>query len=134
MMTKVVVAVRNDLPAGMAANAAAVLALSLGPQLGETVGEDGRDASGGAHAGLNTHPVPVVTATAEQLRGLRQEALGEPDVRMIALNEVARAAREYGAYLDTLAVTEPEAIEYVGVIVHGPRGRVTRLTKRFPLM
>lgn len=134
MMSKVVLALRADLPAGMAANAAVVLGLSLGPQLADWIGADGHDASGELHPGLNTHPVPVVAATAEQLRELRLRVQDESEVRAIALSEVARRAREYGAYLEALEATKPEDIDYVGVIVHGARNRVTRLTKKLPLL
>ena len=86
------------------------------------------------HLGLNTHPVPVVTATREQLRELRRKAAERQDLLVVGFNEVARRARAYEDYLATLAETPAEDIDYAGIAVFGPRNRVTALTKRFPLL
>ncbi|GAA0935641.1 DUF2000 domain-containing protein [Nonomuraea longicatena] len=134
MNTKLVMVLRDDLPRGLAVNAAAVLALSLGGRLDGWLGADGKDASGGVHAGLNTHPVPVVTATGRELRELRERAADRSELRVVAFNEVARRSRDYDDYLAALEATPGEEIGYVGALVFGPRGPVTKLTKRFPLM
>ncbi len=134
MDTKLVLVLREGLPPSVAANATAVLTLSLGGAVAGWLGADGVDASGHRHPGLNAHPVPVVTADGEQLRDLRQRAADLPDVTMVAFSEVARRAREYGEYLQALARTAAEDVEYLGVVVFGPRNRVTKLTKRFALL
>ncbi|WP_262380428.1 DUF664 domain-containing protein [Nonomuraea sp. PA05] len=131
--TKLVVVVRADLPHGWAVNAAAVLGLSLGRRLAGPPPQDDKDASGGVHAGLDPHPVPVLSATAEQLRELHDKAGGREDVVTVGFNEVARQARDYDDYRAALAATPGEGIEYVAIAVFGPRNRVTALTKHLPL-
>ena len=126
--------VDETLPAGHAVNAAAVLGLAVGGRLTDSLGADGKDASGGVHAGLNTHPVPVVTASREQLRELRRKAGERPDLLVVGFNEIARRARVYEDYLATLAETPADDIDYAGIALFGPRNRVTALTKRFPLL
>ncbi|GAB1822217.1 DUF2000 domain-containing protein [Herbidospora sp. RD11066] len=132
MQTKLVMVLRDDLPPGLAVNAAAVLALSLGDALNGWLGPEGKDADGNLHPGLNTHPVPVLTATAEGLRELHDAAPEE--VTVVGFNEVARRAREYGEYLRTLAETPAAEIDYVGMVVFGPKAQVTKLTKSLALM
>ncbi|WP_249998541.1 DUF2000 domain-containing protein [Actinoplanes sp. M2I2] len=132
--TKLVVVVDETLAIGPAVNAATVLGLAVGARLTESLGADGKDASGGVHLGLNTHPVPVVTAGREQLRELHRKSTERPDLLVVGFNEVARQARVYEDYLATLAETPAEDIDYAGVAVFGPRNRVTALTKRFPLL
>ncbi|GAB2627595.1 hypothetical protein Aab01nite_81150 [Paractinoplanes abujensis] len=129
-----VLVVDETLPTGHAVNAAAVLGLSVGARLADSLGADGKDASGGVHPGLNPHPVPVVTAGREQLRELRQKAAERPDLLVVGFSEVARRARAYDDYLATLAETPAEDVDYAGIAVYGPRNRVTALTKRFPLL
>jgi hypothetical protein len=46
---------------------------------------------------------------------------------------VVRRARDYEDYLAAVAATPAEQIDYVAVVVFGPRNRVTLLTKRFAL-
>ncbi|WP_043637231.1 DUF2000 domain-containing protein [Nonomuraea candida] len=134
LATKLVLVVRDDLEPAPAVNAAAVAGLSLGARLGRPLGGDGVDASGGWHAGLNPHPVPVLTASAEELRDLHHRALSREDLITVGFNEVARRARDYDDYLATLKATPSEDIDFVAVAVFGPRNRVTALTKRLPLL
>lgn len=132
--TKIVIAVREGLAPEVATNAAAVLGLSLGGRLPQLLGADGKDADGTVHAGLNTHPVPVVTADPRQIAELQASARAREDIIVVGFTEVARRARDYPTYLDDLAATPASGLEYVAVAVFGPRNRVTALTKRFPLL
>ncbi|MDH2413893.1 DUF2000 domain-containing protein [Nocardioides sp. CER19] len=133
-MNKIVVVLRDDLPPAHAANAAVVLGLALGGRLTDSVAAASPDASGALHAGLNPIPVPTLVASAEQLRDLHHEASAVEDAVVVGFNEVARRSRTYPDYVDALATTEPADIDYVGVIVVGPRSTVTKLTKRLALL
>lgn len=133
LSTKLVIVVHADLPAALAANAAAVLALSLGGRLPHPPAADAKDGSGERHAGLNPHPVPILSATTDQLRDLHRRARADDDLITVGFNEVARQARTYDDYLAALAATPADEIDYVAVATYGPRNRITALTKRLPL-
>ncbi|WP_444964189.1 DUF2000 domain-containing protein [Nocardiopsis sp. M1B1] len=133
MSTKIVVVLREDLEPALAANAGVVLGLALGGRMENSLAADGKDAGGGLHAGLNPHPVPTLVASAEQLRQLKAGA-DERDLTVVGFNEVARRSRDYVEYLDALAVTEPQDVEYVGVAVFGARNAVNKLTGKLALM
>ncbi|MEU1897577.1 DUF2000 domain-containing protein [Nocardiopsis dassonvillei] len=133
MTTKIVVVLREGLEPALAANAGVVLGLALGGRMENSLAADGKDAGGGLHAGLNPHPVPTLVASAEQLRALKAGA-DERDLTVVGFNEVARRSRDYVEYLDALAVTEPEDVEYVGVAVFGARNAVNKLTGKLALM
>ncbi|MGS2619642.1 mycothiol transferase [Micromonospora sp. LZ34] len=133
LATKLVIVIRDDLPAAWAANAAAVLALSLGGRLPHPPAADAKDGSGELHAGLNPHPVPILSATADQLRDLHRIARADGDLITVGFNEVARQARTYDGYVTALAATPADEIDYVAVAAYGPRNRISALTKRLPL-
>ncbi|GAA0216186.1 hypothetical protein GCM10010492_12510 [Saccharothrix mutabilis subsp. mutabilis] len=126
--TRIALVLRADLPPGLAANAAAVLGLSLGARLPDTIGDDGKDADGTTHLGITSHPVPVLTADAATIKALH----AADGVTAIGFTEVARRARAYDAYLEDLARAHDP--EFVAVALHGPREVVTRLTRKLPLM
>lgn len=132
--TKLVMALHEGLETHVAVNTAAVLGLSLGGRLPHLLGADGEDASGGLHAGLNTHPVPVLTASAEQLRELHAQARTHFEVICVGFIDSARHARVYENYLAALETTPTEGLDYVGMALFGPRKTVTALTKRLPLL
>ena len=67
-----VVVVDEELAPGLAANAAAVMAVTLGARLPALVGEDFEDAAGERHPGLITTGLPVLRAPAAELPALRR--------------------------------------------------------------
>lgn len=133
MSTKIVVVLREDLEPALAANAGVVLGLALGGRMENSLAADGKDAGGGVHAGLNPHPVPTLVASADQLRELKAGA-DEQDLTVVGFNEVARRSRDYVEYLDALATTEPQDVEYVGMALFGARRAVNKLTGKLALM
>jgi hypothetical protein len=126
--TKLVLVLRDDLPPNLAANAAVNLGLTLGARLPGLLGEDAKDADGTVHLGLNTHPVPVLTSSADHLKALHRA----DGVLRIGFTEVARRSRAYQEYVEALAHTEDP--DFVAVALYGPRAEVTRLTRALPLM
>lgn len=97
-----------------AVNAAAVPGLSMGGRLPGHPAPDGKDASGGLHAGLNPHPVPVSGATPEQSRELYAMARAREELITVGFNGVARRARDYDDYLAAPATTPGEDIDHAG--------------------
>ncbi|PZG02374.1 DUF2000 domain-containing protein [Micromonospora deserti] len=132
--TKIVIVVRDGLAPNLATNAAAVLGLSLGGRLPHLLGADGKDASGGIHAGLNTHPVPILTADRHQIADLHTRARVRDDITAVGFTQIAQRARDYTTYLDDLAAAPDSDLEYLAVALHGPRNRIAALTKRLPLL
>ncbi|SDT28474.1 DUF2000 domain-containing protein [Microlunatus soli] len=133
-MEKIVVVLRDDLSRAHAANASVVLGLALGGRLEDSVAPDSPDASGAMHAGLNPIPVPTLTASTAELADLHRRAGSNEALTVVAFDEVARRSRSYPAYVEALAGSQPQEIDYVGLIVAGPRGAVTKLTKRLSLL
>jgi hypothetical protein len=132
-MNKIVIVLADDLSPAHAANAAGVLGLALGGRLVESVATDSPDASGTLHAGLNPTPVPTLTATREELSAFHAAASAKDDVTVVGFNEVARRSRTYPEYVEALAATAPDQLEYAGVIASGPRNVITKLSKRLAL-
>lgn len=131
--TKIVVVLAEGLSAAEAANAAAVLALSAG--LGDgSLGAEGIGADGLSYGRIDQHPIPVLEADQAMLAELHHGSVhGDSPLHVVAFTEVARRARDYQTYLDDLLAAEASANPYVGLLVRGPRNRVTRATKRLRL-
>ncbi|MFC3997901.1 DUF2000 domain-containing protein [Nocardiopsis sediminis] len=131
--TKLVLVLNDTVDPRFAVNAAVVTGLSMGGRLPHLLAEDGKDASGGVHAGLNPHPVPILTADPARLRAIHDGAREDDGLTVVGFNEVALRAREYGAYLGDLARTPAADVGYVAVALFGRRGAVNALTNRLPL-
>lgn len=132
-VTRTALVIDEALPTGLAANAAAVLAATLGHRLEHLVGPDGTDAAGGIHAGITTVNLPVLAASADRLAALAHHAR-RLDLFVVGFTDVAQAQRTYDDYLAQLATTAPDALRFRGVAIHGPSKPVRTVTGSLPLL
>lgn len=133
---KCVLVMDETLPLGLAANTAAILGITLGKQLPETVGADVTDGSGRTHLGIIAFPVPVLKADGETLRTLRQRLYQSEfqDLTVVDFSDLAQGCRTYGEFEEKLAAVPEEALRYLGVAVCGDKKQVNRLTGNLPLL
>jgi hypothetical protein len=126
-----VVVVNQELAPGLAANAAAVMAVTLGAKLPALVGEDFEDATGERHAGLITTGLPVLRAPAGELPALRHRAV-EAEVGVVGFPASGQTTTDYQAFRAMVAQTE--APDYLGLALYGPQRTLRRLTGSLPLL
>ena len=131
---KCAIVIDAALPTGLAMNAAAVLALSIGDAYGESaLGPDVKDRDGQLHTAITEVPLPILKADAQVLHGIVTKALAEPDVFLVDFTSAAQAARDYGSYMQSMETTAAEEHVYVGVAVVGAKKAVQRLSGSLPL-
>lgn len=130
---KIVIVVDQDLGAGLAANAAAALALSLSGRIGDVNGPDLRDGDGSIHPGILKLPIPVLKAAGGRLAELRARALGAAGVAALDFTDIAQGARSYGDYETALAEARAGDIAYRGLCLYGEDRAVAGLTGSLPL-
>jgi hypothetical protein len=130
---RLVVVVDEELPPGLAANAAAVLAFTLGAQLPEFVGADYRDGDGSLHAGLIPVGLPILRAPGATLPGLRERALAA-GVSVVAFPTFGHRTNDYDEFRAFVARTPGAELRYLGLAFHGPRRPVAKLTGSLALL
>jgi hypothetical protein len=128
-----VIVVDAGLPAGLAANAAAVLALSIGARFPQLPGRDLLDADGSAHPGLIPMGLPVLSAPADRLPALRAAAL-DVGLDVIDFAAAGQQTTDYEAFAFAVARTPEAELTYLGVALCGPSRAVRKLTGAFPLL
>jgi hypothetical protein len=133
MSERCVIVLDEDLPAGLAANAAAVLALTLGAREPRLVGADLIDADRQTHPGLIPIGLPVLRASRDELTELRRCA-GDDGVAVVAFPSVGQQTNDYDEVRATVARTPTAELTYLGVAISGEQRKVRRLTGRFALL
>ncbi|GAB2577137.1 DUF2000 domain-containing protein [Kribbella endophytica] len=128
LANKMVVVIAAEAPVGVALNTAALLGVALGHHHEDVVGAPVDDASGAVHEGMCAYPIPVLRATGEQLRELRDQAAGRDGVTVHDMNQVAQRSRTYEQYTATIGGTKAEDLEYYGLGLYGQRAAVDSLT------
>jgi hypothetical protein len=133
MSERCVIVVDEDLPAGLAANAAAVLALTLGAREPGLVGSDFVDADAEPHPGLIPIGLPVLSAPRDDLVEIRRGAAAD-GVRVVDFPVFGQRTNDYDEFRGMVAATPAAELSYLGVALSGPRRAVRRLTGRLALL
>lgn len=133
---KCVLVIDGALPAGVAANTAAILGITLGKRFPEIVGPDVADAAGRIHAGITGSPIPILKGDRALLRDLRERLFTEEFSGLLAVDfsDVAQRCRVYDEYVSGAAAAFPEEFSYYGLAIYGDAKKVSRLTGSLPLL
>ncbi len=129
--TRTVVVIDRSLPKGLAANAAAVLALTLGVHRPRLVGPDFEDAEGRTHLGLFPAGLPVLGADAGDLPALR-EAARERGLLVVDMPAPGQRTNDYDEF--RAAVASDADLAYLGILVSGPPKPVRAVTGQLGLL
>jgi hypothetical protein len=125
--TKTALILRKDLAGWQVANVAAFLAGGLAGTHPHIVGEPYRDGGGRSYTPLIREPVFVYGATLEELQRTHQRALSRelvPAVYIEAMFKTTNDADNRAA----LAAAQVDALDFVGIGVHGPRKTIDKVT------
>jgi hypothetical protein len=129
---KLAIVIDDTLPAGLVANTAAVLAMTLGSRQASVIGPDLKDADGSLHPGITTLPIPVLVADQDTVRRIRAQAVD--DVLLVDFTETAQRSRTYDEYTEKLAATGEADLSYLGIALFGPRKPIQKLTGSLRLL
>jgi len=122
-----------DLSVGKAANAAAVMALTMGARHPQLVGEALIDSAGNAHPGLIPIGIPVLGAPKEDLPGIRRKAL-EAEIEVVDFPVQGQQTTDYAEFRQMMSGTLPESVAYLGIMLFGARKKVGRIVGKYSLL
>jgi len=128
-----VIVVDNSLPAGRAANAAAVIALTMGKRNPGLAGVDLVDGSGWSHPGLIPIGIAVLGAAANDIRDIRAKG-ARAGIEIVDFPAQGQETNDYEEFRARVANVPEEELRYVGVGLFGPRKSVGRIIGKYPLL
>ena len=133
---KCVMVIDRQLPLGLIANAAAVLAVTIGRKVDDIVGEDAADGDGTIHLGITRATIPLLSGDGPSIRELRKKLLnGQGDgLFFVDFCDVAQRCKDYADYLDQLSRTPEDELNYLGIAIYGPNKSVDKLTGSLALL
>ncbi|WP_213803943.1 DUF2000 domain-containing protein [Granulicella sp. dw_53] len=131
---KCVIIVDQSLPTGLMANAVAVLGVSIGGHESAILGPTPVDASGQQHSSLVSIPMPILAASSTELSRLHLRASNVQELSLFAFSRLAQYCRTYDDYLDRMAATTADALEYVALALYGPAHLINQLTGNLKLV
>ena len=136
MELKCVMVIDEELPMGIIANTAAILGVTMGKQMPETVGANVIDKTGNVHLGIVNLPIPILKGQAALLKALR-EKLYEPEfaeMTVVDFSDVAQGCKAYDEFIDKIAEVQGNELQYFGLAICGTKKKVNKLTGNMPLL
>jgi hypothetical protein len=124
--TKTALVIRSDLAGWQMANVAAFLAGGLAGTHGHMMGEPYKDATGHAYTPLIREPVFVYGGTVEELRRTHQRALSRELVPAVYIEAMFKTTNDDDNRV-AFAAAPVDALDFVGIGVHGPRKTVDKV-------
>lgn len=133
---KCVMIIDEELPAGIIANTAGIMGITLGKYVPEVVGSTVTDADGNEHLGVIQFPVPILKGNKDILKQIRERLYEEQfkDLITVDFSDVAQSCKNYGEYIEKVACAEKSRIEYYGIAICGNKKKINKLTGSMPLL
>lgn len=128
-----VIVVDSALPPGKAANAAAVLALTVGQRHPALVGAPLIDASGGMHPGLIPIGIAVLACDQEEMSTIRGKGL-MAGCDVVGFPVQGQQTTHYDAFCAAVAEIPTEQLQYVGVALIGKRKSISKIVAHLALL
>jgi len=129
-----VIVINQQLAAGQAANAAAVLALTLGQRHPSLVGAPLIDADNREHPGLIPIGISVLVADAQQLTQLHQHLLNDDEMDGIIFPVEGQQTTDYAAFREAVSVVPTDNLQLLGIALAGNKKVVRKLTGKLGLL
>ncbi len=136
MSVKCVLVLDKTLPIGVLANTASILGITIGKLMPEIVGHTVTDASGTAHPGITSLPIPILAADKDRLLDIRSKLVDEnhKELQYVDFSDIARRSLSYTDYEEKESNTGSADQEYLGLAVYGEAHAVNSLTGSLPLL
>jgi hypothetical protein len=128
-----VIVVDKDLSVGHAANAAAVVALTIGQRHEVLVGEPFVDGSGSSHPGLIPIGITVLTASGNDLSEIRRKGI-EARCDVVDFPREGQQTTNYHAFRETIAAVNSEAMRYLAVALVGGKKEISKIVGHLTLL
>ncbi len=125
---KTIIILNAKLKVGVALTAAAQLGASMGFHGKEHMGQEWlTDKSGIRHRGMLCHPLEVFKAKVAQLREALNKAREIPELLVVDCPAALMETAGDQELAETLEAMDEQEIDYLGILIHGPRDTVESL-------
>ena len=133
---KCVIIIDESKPLGIMANIVSILSISLGKLRPDIVGDNTPDKSGNSHYGLIQVPVPVLKASEDKIKELRNTLFDDnySDVSCVDFSNVAQDCMTYEDYTNTMSNSGADDLVYMGLAIVGNKKKVNKLTGSLALL
>jgi hypothetical protein len=129
---RLVIVLNESLPAGKAANAAAVLAMTLGQRHPELIGSPLEIADGKTYPGLTPLGISVLSGSDEDLKSVLVNGTSRGcDITVFPLE--GQQTTHYEAFLEAVALQTEGSLQLLGIALAGEKKSVRKVVGKLKL-
>lgn len=118
---KCTIIVDQDLPPGLAINAASVIGISFGKTVTNLVGPDMHSMDNVNYPGVIYAPLPVLLSTGEHIQNLLAIAEQDEQIYTMPFSALAQSCKTYDEYGERISSVTSQHIELVAIGIIGPK-------------
>lgn len=123
----------QDLPSGLAINAASVIGVGMGCNVTNLVGKDLESLNGVSYPGVIYTPLPILTSSQKYLHQVFEAVKDEEDIYVMPFSSLAQSCKTYDEYEDKMSSANNKEIQLVAVGLIGSKKKVTKIIGSLPL-
>jgi hypothetical protein len=131
--SRCIIVIDQNLPIGRSANAAAVMALTVGARHPRLVGGPLVDASGFNHPGLIPIGISILAAPCEALNVIRQKGLSA-GCDVVDFPVEGQQTNNYETFQEAVLQIPPDSISYTGVALIGEKKTINKIVGSLKLL
>lgn len=133
---KCVMIIDENLPIGLITNTAAIMGITLGKYIPETIGKDVFDKNNKKHLGIIQFPVPILKGNKEIIKNIREKLYTQDYEELVTIDfsDIAQSCKTYDEFISKISQASQENIQYLGIAVCGNKKKVNKLTGNIPLL
>lgn len=131
---KCVLIVDSTLTVGEQANAAAVLAMTIGAKNSEIIGGNVSTLDNISHQGITQLNLPVLTASEEILRKIHELAHVNDKVFLVDFTSTAQMARTYDEFSTKMSSLAEKDLKYIGIGIIGDKKIINKYSGNLKLL
>ena len=108
----------------------------MGKQVKGIVSHDVYDKEGGKHLGITQMPIPVLGASYDKIKEIRQKliSLDLKDFVMVDFSNIAQQSETYDHYEEVMHTTEENDIRYLSIGICGNKKVINKTTGNLRLI
>ena len=129
-----IIIINNELPIGKAANAAAVVAFTLGQRHPSLVGEQFQDETGKSYPGVIFTGISILGASPPELVALSERAFATANCDVVVFPLEGQTTVDYEEFRRVMVGVTPERLGYLAVGLAGHRKSINKIAGNLKLL
>lgn len=123
-----VIVINQDLPLGLAINAASIVGVGIGNKIKQLIGQDLISADGVDYPGVISSSLPILKTTNEMIKKIQKDCSKIEEIYFFPFSLIAQSCKSYDDYAQKLTSTQDQNIQIAAIGLVGKKSKVNKLT------